>query len=210
VRHEFFKDGAVTSPHDPSKAQPYPNPHLAAEPQERPRAVDAAFWIAIVVPVLATGLLAASLYQLQDLFTSATGGLPPEQRQLLNGQFGQNVVLVLFAAMLTFYLVLTALWIAFGFKLRAGRNWARITLTFFAAAWLVNALSAVATGSGPTGGLRPSSTGSTAALAIAQTALGLVGMLAFLVLVWNARSNRFFATARYAAARDEPRGEAGA
>ena len=216
----------MTSPHDSSNdpssndqsssaqssssqfpsAQPYPDPHVAAAQQDRPRVIDAAFWIAIVVPVVATALLAVSLYLLQDLFASATGGLPPEQRELLNGQFGQNFVVVLFAAMLAFYVLLTALWILFGFKLRAGRGWARIALTFFAAAWLVNALSTVATGSGPTGGLQPSSTGPTVALGIAQTALGVVGMLAFLVLVWNARSNRFFAAARYAPPGDEPRG----
>lgn len=194
----------MTSPQDPSNFQPYPNPHI---PQaERPRSVEAAFWLAIVVPVVATAMLAASLYLLQDLFASATGGLPLEQQQMLNSQFGQNFVLALFAAMLGFYAVLTALWIAFGFKLRAGRNWARITLTFFAAAWLVNALSSVATGSGPAGGLQPSG-GGPVALGIAQTALGVVGMLAFLALVWNARSNRFFAAAGYARARpDEPRG----
>lgn len=196
----------MTSPQDPSNFQPYPDPSAAREGVDRPRAVEAAFWIAVVVPIVGTALLAASLYLLQDLFASATGGLPPEQQQMLSSQFGRNFVLALFATMLGCYVVLTALWIAFGVKLRAGRNWARITLTFFAALWLVNALSSVATGSSPAGGLQPSG-GGPVALGVAQTALGVVGMLAFLVLVWNGRANRYFAAAENARARpDQTRG----
>lgn len=188
-----FYDGAVTF-------QPYPSPSAPTqqsagqEAYARPRSVEAAFWIAVVAPVLSTMLIAVDLVLLHGVYLSGLQADP--EIQALTGGPGEEVVRGISVGVLVFYVVLTALWIVFGVKMRAGRNWARITLTVFAALWLVNGLDAVATGSSPAG--NPAlATWPMVALAAAQSALAVVVVGAFLVLAWVRRSNGFFAAGGY-------------
>ncbi|WP_141921372.1 hypothetical protein [Halopolyspora algeriensis] len=185
------------SPVNPYAAPPVP-PHEAGG-VPRPRTIEVAFWIAVVVPLVATVLIAISAWFAQGVMQQVIEAEGPEAQQLANAAalVGVGVVIFVFA-------VLTALWILFAFKMRAGRNWARITLTVFAGLWVMNALSGLLTspsGSSFSMAGMPAATveipAAMVALGYTQSALGLVSMVAFLVLVYLRPSNRFFQAARY-------------
>lgn len=188
---------AGTEQPDPQQGavyQPYPDPHAHQPAQPRPGTVVAAFWIAVVLPVVATVLIAVSAFLMRDALGSATAGLgggDPEAAEL-----ARTAPLVLSAGVVVFYAVLTALWVVFGFKLRAGRNWARVVLTVFAALWLVNGLGSVVTGSSVATNAQGPNAGPLLVLGAVQSALAVAGMIAFLVLVWSRRSQWFFAAGR--------------
>lgn len=67
------------------------------------------------------------------------------------------------------------LWIFFGVKMRAGRNWARIVLTVFAAISIVANLVAAVTGPTPI-----------------LSALGVVATAAVIVLMYRPAANPYF------------------
>ena len=183
-------------------AQQPPNPFSAPSvpgyefvPPRRPGTVEAAFWIAVVLPLLVTVLSAVSYLLLQGWMTDEignAGGYDDEIAQQVS-QTVNSVMLGVFAVITVFYMILTGLWIAFGFKLRAGRNWARVTLTVFAGLWAMSCLSGLASG-GLAGALGPDAhlPGSYYALGYVQSGLGLLGTVAFVVLVFVRSSNAYF------------------
>lgn len=169
-----------------SQAAPPVSPREAAGPP-KPLTVVAAFWLAVITPLVATVLFAAEFV----LFNSALNAeLAP-----IGGQRSTNAVLVGFMAFGVFVCaVLTALWIVFGFKMRAGRDWARVTLTVFAVFWVVWAAASLFSASissafeNPPAGL--------VVVSWTQPIWGLVAMVAFLVLAFSKPSNWFFVAHR--------------
>ncbi|MBE9374884.1 hypothetical protein IQ251_10560 [Saccharopolyspora sp. HNM0983] len=190
------------APHYP--AQQYPAPqHPAPQPGEaRPKTAEAAFWISVVIPLLATVLAVVGYLLLLNFIstmfdaTAGSGRAAPESDEVLAGL--QSFLLVFFISLTVAYLVLTALWIVFGFKMRAGKNWARVVLTVFAGLWVLVSMGMLPNAGGMTafsagelpGGVEPP--GGLIALGFAQAAVGLLGMIAFLLLAFAGPSNRYF------------------
>ena len=133
------------------------NPTLPA----RPAAVSAAFvgWLIAT----AFGFAAAIV-----LFVSAAGAVGATNSSLTGDFFGITFV---FAGILV--LALTAIQAPVVFRMRAGRNWARVTLTVLAVLQIVNAVFSI---------------GLNAVLSI----IGIVLVAVATVLMWVPASNRFF------------------
>ncbi|MBB5066945.1 hypothetical protein BJ969_000033 [Saccharopolyspora gloriosae] len=213
----------MTSPHDPWQQAGPPPPYPSAPPPgatpygpapggfpqsgydfaepARPVAVECAFWIAIVVPLLVTVLYAVNSMLTQSFLIGTVGsdsGDPALNQEVVGLMAGISFAVFLFVVV--FEVVLTALWITFGFKLRAGRTWARVVLTVFAAFWALYSVGGLITGEpGLTGALAadtPTPAG-IVALGYAQSAVGLLAMAAFLVLVHLPASNRYFQASRF-------------
>jgi hypothetical protein len=193
----------------PQGAYPqYPQPNPFAAPPvsaheigalKRPITVEIAFWIAVVVPLLSTVLSVVSYLLLQgfvnDSIASASTGDADIDAQI--SSVANGFLLFFFIFLTIIYLILTTLWILFGFKMRIGRNWARITLTVFAAFWMLAGLIGLVQGgvafSGDLEGVELP--GSYFALSYSQLGLGLVGMIAFITLVFLKSSNWYFQAA---------------
>lgn len=185
------------SPVNPYAAPPVPPHETAGTP--RPATIDIAFWIAVVVPLVATVLIALSAWFAQGMVQEVIDVEGPEAQQVANVAALVSTGIVVFV-----FAVLTALWILFAFKMRAGRNWARITLTVFAGLWVMNALAGLLSSPSGSNFSKPADVSAAveiptavSALGYAQSALGLVAMVAFLVLVYLRPSNWFFQAARY-------------
>ncbi|SFT60393.1 hypothetical protein SAMN04487904_104211 [Actinopolyspora lacussalsi subsp. righensis] len=188
----------------------YPNPYAAPpvsaqeiEGPPRPNTIKIAFWIAVAVPVLATVLSVVSMVlqrnymnrMLEDISDSST--VMSDDMLRFGMMFGVVFWLII-------SVVLTGLWIFFAFKMSAGRNWARITLTVLAGVWMLNALSGMVTAAIPQTVQFPEGGSYTLELSTAQlvtsytqSIITLLAMIAFIVLVYLKQSNGFFrATAR--------------
>ena len=171
----------------------------------RPRTIDAAFWIAVVVPVVATVLTVVNFVLMMDFMNSVMSAELSElntQNAATAREVAGAVVMGMGIAFAFFYAILTGLWILFGFKMRAGRNWARITLTVFAGIWCLSALASLASGAGSTMSMAQLPEGvelpsGIMILGYVQSGLGLLAMAAFLVLVYLKPSNWYFLAARH-------------
>ena len=180
-----FQPYPVSGPYSgigPRAAPPVSAQEAAGPP--KPVTVEAAFWLAVVTPPVATVLMATELF----VFGSRVDGG-------IKGDAAVNAFLIGPMALVVFgYAVLTALWIVFGFKMRAGRDWARVTLTVFAVFWAVWALASLFSESisavldSPPAGL--------VAVSWAQPIWGLLAMVLFLVLAFSRPSNWFFVAHR--------------
>ena len=85
-----------------------------------------------------------------------------------------------------------------GLRMRSGRHWARITLTVFASLWALSSLVALDRGDTQgfmTAGIPPffEFPSSYLVLDYARSALDLLAVDAFILLVFLRRSNRYFA-----------------
>lgn len=127
----------------------------------RPTTVSAAFvaWLVAIVLGFATAVL---------LFISAAGAVAATDSSLTGDFFGITFV---FAGILV--LVLTVIELAVVFRMRAGRNWARVTLTVLAVLQIVNAIFSIA--------LNP-------VISLIGVAVALVAT----VLMWLPASNAYF------------------
>ncbi|MFB9568647.1 hypothetical protein [Saccharopolyspora hordei] len=185
-------------PQNPYAAPPVPAQEMAQVP--RPMTVEIAFWIAIAVPLLVTVLSVVSFMTLQGYLNDTVASVTsdPELAEFQDGMssFMNGIMLATFIFFTVIYLVLSALWILFGFKMRAGRNWARITLTVFASLWVLSALASLVQG-----GSSMAVTGevpeielptSYYVIAYVESGLGLLAMGAFIVLVFLKQSNWYF------------------
>ncbi|SDX39726.1 hypothetical protein SAMN05216215_1010148 [Saccharopolyspora shandongensis] len=155
-----------------------------------------AFWIAMVVPLLVSTLDTVFAYLANDMITSVLNaaleqyGVEPVP--------AQDTDWIYTAVM---YVVLVALWIAFGFQLRAGRNWARVTLIVLAAVWLCFELLGgllapviyVALGMPWDLGLPIGMV----VLTLLVRALALTGTITFIVLACRKPSNQYYQETRY-------------
>ncbi|WP_139183010.1 proline-rich domain-containing protein [Actinopolyspora xinjiangensis] len=195
-------------PGDPSQGghpDPYAAPPISAQEVEgppRPNTIDIAFWIAVVIPVLFTVLSAVSLL-LQRSYIEWVMEQISDRATVVSEDLLRFGMMFGFVFGLIISVVFTVLWVLFAFKMRAGRNWARITLTVFAGLWLFGSLGNIVTAASYRTVRLPSGESltfevSTAQLATsyAQYILTLLAMIAFIVLVYLKRSNAFFRAAR--------------
>ncbi|QUH06478.1 hypothetical protein HUO13_34950 [Saccharopolyspora erythraea] len=177
---------------------PYAAPQVPAHELvgvRRPQTVNLAFWVAIVNPLLFTVLTAVVMLMAMQ---ALSGAMPQgDGMDELRNAIGYTMMIVM-GIFIFFYLILTGLWIAFGFKLRAGRNWARITLTVLASIWAVACLTGLVSGpvnlTGSEGFELP---GGLMAMSYATNALGLIGCAAFIALVFVKPSNWYFQAANH-------------
>jgi hypothetical protein len=184
----------------PQGGSPYGNPY-AAPPvsaqemsvMQRPVTVTIAFWIAIVMPILTTLLTGLSTYLSWDVVDRAIGSQDETAREAAG--VGATIGIGLMAFI---FLVLTGLWILFGIKMRAGRNWARITLTVFASIWelfaVIGLISSI-TGAAGSSLAGAEMTGNAVIVGYVQNGLVVLTMAAFIVLVFLKSSNWFFQAA---------------
>ncbi|HEY3505207.1 MAG TPA: hypothetical protein VGN37_20780 [Actinocatenispora sp.] len=171
----------------------------------RPPAVEIAFWIAVVVPPLATVLNVAGFMVVKravdDVFGTTGGDAQASMYELHDKVNGP--LLGVFVVVTVVYLILGGLWILFALNMRSGRHWARITLTAFASLWALSSLVALIQGDTQnftTADVPPffDFPSSYLVLDYARSALDLVAMAAFIPLVFLKQSNRYFATRRRA------------
>ncbi|WP_189060428.1 hypothetical protein [Longimycelium tulufanense] len=148
----------MTSPQDPNQGpdqgpygqQPmpgsYPAPPPLSEPDtqtlEPPTEVKISFWLWIagaVLSLLAPVLLFASRDELLTEARRTQGGelSQAELETIVNATIGFVAV---------FFLIFAGLFVLFAFKMKAGRNWARITLTVLTAIIMLFTLGSSLTG----------------------------------------------------------------
>lgn len=117
--------------------QPYPGP--SSSPGRPPKEVELSFrlWIAsIVVGLLGSLLTFAMLDEFRQQAIDDIIASTPE----VDPQFAENAVNASLIGGLVFGLVLLGLEVLFIVKMRAGRNWARITLTVLGAIGIIGGL----------------------------------------------------------------------
>ncbi|QKV73404.1 hypothetical protein [Amycolatopsis sp. Hca4] len=119
-------------------------PQSAAEPGQpaapaRPSTVEGAFWAFIVAPVV--GLIGAVLiFANRDAITTTMRDANRQRGgNLTDAQIDQAVNVTMITAVVI-AVIIAALYLLFAFKLRAGRNWARIVLTVLTALQLLSVL----------------------------------------------------------------------
>lgn len=114
------------------------------EPIIRPKAVDSAFQAVLAsVAVSALGTVFTVLLDkalLTSWVTETLDTLPPDQRLSPASMVGAMQVLLGFSIA-----VFVGLFILFAFKMRAGRNWARILITIYALIGVWSFLTSIAT-----------------------------------------------------------------
>lgn len=124
-------------PYPPSGPEPQPYPPdgqfgAASSPGQPPKEVELSFklWIASIVVGILGSILTFAMFDevrqqaIDDIVASTPGSDP---------QFAETVVNASLIGGLVFGLVLLGLEVLFIVKMRAGRNWARITLTVLGA-----------------------------------------------------------------------------
>lgn len=167
----------------------------------RPVAVEVAFWIAAVVPLLATVLNVAGFVVVKravdDVFGTTGGDAQAAMYELHDKVNGPLLGVFIFFTVI--YLFLSGLWLMLGLRMRNCRHWARITLTVFASLWALSSLIALVRGDTQgfmTADIPPffDFPGSYLVLDYARSALDLLAMAAFIPLVFLTRSNRYFTT----------------
>ncbi|MBB5154641.1 hypothetical protein [Saccharopolyspora phatthalungensis] len=196
---QYSQGGYPQYPQSNPFAAPPVSSHELGE-LRRPITVEIAFWIAVVVPLVATVLSVVSYLLLQGFVNDSLAGAATGEAKIdaQISSIANGVLLFIFIFLTIVYLILTTLWILFGFKMRAGRNWARVTLTVFAAVWMLAGVIGLIQGGSTTmsGGLEDVQLpGSYFALSYGQLGLGLVGMIAFTTLVYLKPSNWYFQAA---------------
>ncbi|MEV7094962.1 hypothetical protein AB0M80_19205 [Amycolatopsis sp. NPDC051045] len=127
----------------------YPQSPASASPGQapappRPGTIEAAFWAFIAAPVI--GLIGGLLIFADRDKIAATLRDTNRQRggNLTDAQIDQTVNVTMITAVVI-AVIIAALYLLFAFKLRAGRNWARIVLTVLAALQLISLLTGQST-----------------------------------------------------------------
>lgn len=181
-------------------------PQLNSPGLQPPTTVTVAFWISIVAPLVGTVLTVVNFLLLQgfmnDAINVSLSGMDPQASGVAEATSVAHTLLIAVSIFTTVILVIvTGLWILFGFKMRSGRNWARVVLTIFAAFWVLNGLYGVITGGIGVGAMElPPGLEEPAGLVTlgyVQSAFGLLTMAAFIVLVYLKPSNWFFQAASH-------------
>jgi hypothetical protein len=136
------------SPYGPPPAggQPYGSPYPGqqpppgfaprgpAAPVEKPKDVETAFRLGLLAVVI--GIIGIALsFALAGPSIDAAIAANPLPPGITEQQFRQ-IALVSSIVVAVLLLVVIALYLLFLFKMRAGRNWARIMTTIFAAIWI--------------------------------------------------------------------------
>ncbi|NHD16489.1 MULTISPECIES: hypothetical protein [unclassified Actinopolyspora] len=199
-QQQGYQQGAYGA--NPYAAPPVQGGELAAA--HRPTTINVAFWIAIIAPIVVTLLTAGFMFsttQMADEMLASTEFWTTAPNVSDPAGLARAAIMGIFGFFIFVFAVLTGLWILFGFKMRAGRNWARITLTVFAGIWILFMLSFLF-GNGFTsmvfgGQTNVEPPASLVVLDISSGAVSVIAMIAFLVLVWMRPSNWFFKAVRH-------------
>lgn len=149
----------------------------------RPATVAAAFWLWIVVVV--AGVVSVVLIFTSDIFDEALRAAGVSQ---LNDVYRAALNTARIAAVAG-SLIFAGLYLLFAFKMRAGRNWARIVLTVVAGLGIASTLGAVSTSANVNGvaiNVRPASS-------VAIGWVQIVLEVASIVLMYTGGANQFFA-----------------
>ncbi|WP_263249959.1 hypothetical protein [Saccharopolyspora rosea] len=204
---QYPQSGGFQQPYPQYQQNPYAAPPVPQQEMaglSRPKTVEGAFWIAIIVPLAVTVISVVGYLLLFNWADSAMassvrdlGGSGQELERTLS--FFKAGIMFVFALFTVVYLVLTFLWILFGFKMRAGRNWARVTLTVFASLFVLFSVYLLVNGGVGAGGVpsRIQPPTAFAVLTYVQGGLGLVAMVGFLVLAYAKPSNWYFQAAAH-------------
>lgn len=160
---------------------PYPAPAWPPAPPVKPREVELAFrlWIATIV----LGLVGSALvFTFSDPLDQARARAESSGAGTINpAQFSSflNAVLVVTAILGVIFLVLE---VFFVLKMRAGRNWARITLTIFAAISVASTLFSLVQGA--------------PGITVVTGPVGVVLQVTATVLLYRRASNAYFSVQR--------------
>lgn len=172
------------SPWNAPSGSAYPGATDLPPAVRRPGTVEAAFWIYLVSAVLtfaATLLVftAAGQQAIRDAVRQGVQTRGVNEDQLI--QTAQIIAVVV-------GLIIVAIALLFVFKMRAGRNWARVVLTVFGVLSLLSLFSGVRTGTST------------------PDFIGPIVTLVALVLMWLPASNEYFAAAKRRRAAEIARG----
>jgi hypothetical protein len=117
--------------------------NLVDEPIIRPKAVDSAFQAVLAsVAISAVGTVVTVLFDkalLTAWVTETLDSLPPDQRLSTSAMVSAMQVLLGFSIA-----IFAGLFVLFAYKMRAGRNWARILLTIYTVWGAMSFLTAMA------------------------------------------------------------------
>lgn len=169
----------------------YPSPDTGAvgpAPVARPASVNLAFQALIAVSVLSIIGVALSLLSLPAAFETAmqqarasSPDLTPEQAQFVGS--ATRIGLIIVAVIVV---VVVGLLVLFTFKMRAGRNWARITLT------VVGGIGVVFYGFSLIGISAAIAAGGLTLVGTGVTILTVLLLIAAIVFMFRADANPFF------------------
>lgn len=152
-----------------------------------PRPVDAARWLWVVSALLSavrTYLVLADRNGLRDQVRAVEPALPSQQVEaVVNGEI---ILAVLMSA------AIVALYVLVANKMRSGRGWARVLLTFFGVIFVVLGLLGVA---GVAGGLATAQGLTVDPAEVVLSVVGLATDIAALVAMWVPASNAYFRAA---------------
>ena len=171
------------SPWNAPSGSAYPGGSDLPPQVRRPGTVEAAFWIYLVSGVLTLALTLLVFTQAGKQAIQNAVRQSGSTQNMSEDQLVQTAQIVAVAAAV----IGLAIALLFAFKMRAGRNWARIVLTVFAVLSLLS-LFGVRTGTSFTDFIGP-----------------IVSLVA-LVLMWLPASNEYFAAAKRRRAAEIARG----
>ena len=167
-----------------------------------PRSVDVARWLWVVSALLSAVRSLVVLADRQGLRDQVRGVDPALTMQQVEAAVNGEILLgLLFSA------GIVALYVVVANKMRAGKAWARVLLTFFGIIFVVlGALGMV----GLAGGLAESQGLTVDPTEVALSALGLVVDVAALVSMWLPPSNAYFRVGSAQVAAPDQRSQRGA
>ena len=168
--------------------QPYPGGHPGQQAPEKPAPplqVNAAFGVYLLTALIS--LISVILTLNSDVWAQAIRD-SGASAQDLNGVSVDTIVSIAKGIAVGVGVVFLALYLFFAFKMRAGRNWARITLTVLSA---LSILSVTSTGSVTVDNRTYSSS-----LATTTGWIGAALAVAAIVLMYMAPSNEYFRTVK--------------
>jgi len=168
-------------------AYPGAYPGGAGLPPEpvRPNTVTYAFWCWILTTV--ASLVSLIITLTSSVWTDAVNAGVRQSGQSINIDVQSLVNTVKIISVFAF-LVFAAVYLLFAFKMRAGRNWARIVLTVFGALTLLSAFTPTTSSVTVNNQVYSSNSGPTWVTAVL--------VLAGIVLMYVGQSNKFFADSK--------------
>ncbi len=169
----------------PQSGHPGGYPEQATKPKT-PSTVTAAFAVYVLAAIMAAvGILLALN---SDIWAQAVRDAGANAQDL-NGVSVESVVNIAKGLVIGVGIVFVALYLLFAFKMRAGRNWARITLTVLSALSLLSTVNA-------TGSVTVANRTYTSSTSSVTGWIGVVLAVAAIVLMYLPASNEYFRTVK--------------
>lgn len=166
--------------------QPYPGPSQPPGRTVAPAPVTAAFGVYLLAAAIA--LVGMVLALNSDIWAQAVRESGVD-RQDLGGMSVDSVITIAKGLVIAVGVVFVALYLLFAFKMRAGRNWARITLTVLSALSLLSTVNA-------TGSLTINDRTYSSATSATTGWIGAVLAVVAIVLMYLPSANEYFRTVK--------------